>query len=139
MSRNERRYRPINYAAYVQPSDSTTDSENRQLRYFPPPPDGYNPYCRRRTADNFPVPEPVHTAPTVARSGLIVSASTNGLSKDSKNHFLPFNYLCQRLLTPVTFRQTSLATKSTSISSHEVYSYQNSESYMECDNQGPTC
>lgn len=101
MSSNERRYRPTKYTDYILPFDATTRSENRQIRGFPPSPDRNNPYYRRRTADNFLVPEPVHIAPTVARSSLTASASINDLSMDSKNNLLPLNYICQPVLTPV--------------------------------------
>ena len=140
MSSNERRYRPTNYAGYVLPFDATTRNENRQLRDSPPSPDRYNPYYRRRTADNFPVPEPVHITPTIARSSLTASASINDPSMDGKNNLLPIQLYMSTFINSCGYRQTDLATKLASISSHkEVYSYKDSKSCMECNNQRPTC
>src|SRR4051794_14196041 len=38
-------------------------------------------YNRRRTDTNFPSPAPLHSAPTVARSGITASVSTNDISQ----------------------------------------------------------
>lgn len=44
-------------------------------------------YNRRRTDNNFPRPEPLYSAPTIASSGLTASASANDLSQP--DHLVP--------------------------------------------------
>jgi hypothetical protein len=94
MESNERRYRPLNYTAHVAPSSSTTNAENRQFATSPPAPDLANPYYRRRTADNFPGSAPVHSDPTVARSTLTASVSTNDMSKDNPSYTVEQQLMC---------------------------------------------
>jgi hypothetical protein len=91
-----RQYRPYTYVSSNLPKSTSmtsidqrssyvTSTPSRNISTLPKP--ALAPYNRRRTDTSFPRPPPLHGAPTVAKSGLTASVSSNDISQSSPRHY----------------------------------------------------